>query len=166
MKYNAGIKSMIDLRRRGEGVVKVIEHGRTRTEIQSTRAKAAAIAPAPAATARRRRCAAGRRTTPCSACTCRPTPARRGRVADAARRQREETYQFHRALITCEPAAARHGLERHGLAAFAGCDLCLLCLDHCCSHHVWDRRAEPRGSGAASSPMPLLCLSSVDGQPD
>ena len=32
MKYNAGIKSMIDLLRRGEGVVKVIEHGRTRTE--------------------------------------------------------------------------------------------------------------------------------------
>ena len=119
---------------------------------QSTRAKAAAIAPAPAATAHRRRCAAGRRTTPCSACTCRPTPARRGRVADAARRQREETYQFHRALITCEPAAARHGLERHGLAAFALCYFCLLYLDHCCGHRVWDRRAEPRGSGAASSP--------------
>ena len=46
VKYNAGIKSMIDLRRRGEGVVKVIEHGRTRLETQSTRAKAAAIAPA------------------------------------------------------------------------------------------------------------------------
>ena len=44
--------------------------------------------------------------------------------------------------------------------------LCLLCLNDCCGHHAWDRRAEPRGSGAASSPMPLLCLSSVDGQPD
>ena len=46
MKYKTGIKSMIDLLRRGEGVVKVIEHGRTRLETQSTRAKAAAIAPA------------------------------------------------------------------------------------------------------------------------
>ena len=46
VKYNAGIKGMIDLRRRGEGVVKVIEHGRTRLETQSTRAKADAIDPA------------------------------------------------------------------------------------------------------------------------
>ena len=128
---------------------------------QSTRAKAAAIAPAPAATARRRRCAAGRRTTPCSACTCRPTPARRGRVADAARRQREETYQFHRALITCEPAAARHGLERHGLAAFAGCDLCLLYLDDGGRHYA------PAGSSTCTTPKnqavtrttaPQICL--------
>jgi hypothetical protein len=44
--------------------------------------------------------------------------------------------------------------------------LSLLCLYDCCGHHAWDRRAEPRGSGAASSPMPLLCLSSVAGQPD
>ena len=46
MKYSERIKSMIDLRRRGEGVVKVIEHGRTRPETQSTRAKADAIDPA------------------------------------------------------------------------------------------------------------------------
>jgi len=50
--------------------------------------------------------------------------------------------------------------------AFAGCDLGLLCLGDRRGHHAWDRRAEPRGGGAASSPMPLLCLSSVDGQPD
>ena len=46
MEYNDRIKGMIDLLRRDEGVVKVIEHGRTRLETQSTRAKAAAIAPA------------------------------------------------------------------------------------------------------------------------
>ena len=157
---------MIDLLRRGEGVVKVIEHGRTRLETQSTRAKADAIVRAK--TVRRRRCGAGRRTTPCSAGTCRPTPARRGRVDDAitTRREDAETDQFHGALITREPAAAGHRFERHGLAAFALCYFCLLHFDHCCGHHAWDRRAEPRGSGAASSPTPLLCLSSVDGQPD
>ena len=39
MEYNDRIKGMIDLLRRDEGVVKVIEHGRTRLETQSTRAK-------------------------------------------------------------------------------------------------------------------------------
>ena len=90
----------------------------------------------------------------------------RRRRASTMRREDAATYQFHRALITCEPAAARHGFERHGLAAFAGRDLCLLCLHDSCGHYAWDRRAEPRGSGAASSPMPLLPLLSVDGQPD
>ena len=114
---------MIDLLRRGEGVVKVIEHGRTRLETQSTRGKPPATIVR--ATVRRRRCAAGRRTTPCSACTCRRTPARRGRVDDAAHRHDGKTHQFHRALVARESAAAGHGFERHGLAAFAGCHLCV-----------------------------------------
>ena len=145
MKYNAGIKSMIDLLRRGEGVVKVIEHGRTRLETQSTRGKPPATIVR--ATVRRRRCAAGRRTTPCSACTCRRTPARRGRVDDAAHRHDGKTHQFHRALVARESAAAGHGFERHGLAAFAGC--------HLCGNHIesrapsrtrkgWHRRAVER----------------------
>ena len=63
-----------------------------------------------------------------------------------------------------DPAVTETRRENFDLCT--DCHLSLLRFGHCCGHRVWDRRAEPRGSGAASSPMPLLCLSSVDGQPD
>ena len=79
-------------------------------------------------------------------------------AALAARRE------LHRALITREPAAARHRFERHGLAAFAGCDLCLLYLDDGGRHYA------PAGSSTCTTPKnqavtrtaaPQVCLRRV-----
>ena len=107
---------MIDLLRRGEGVVKVIEHGRTRLETQSTRAKADAIAPA---TARRLQCGASRRTTPCSGGTCRRTRAssRTCRTPIGSRRARLRTSRacrICRLSPVCESRVRRRERGRAG----------------------------------------------------
>ena len=69
--------------------------------------------------------------------------------------------ELHRALITREPAAAGDCFERHGLAAFAGCDLCLLYLDDGGRHDA------PAGSSTCTTPKnqavtrttaPQICL--------
>ena len=69
--------------------------------------------------------------------------------------------ELHRALITREPAAAGDCFERHGLAAFACCDLCLLYLDDGGRHDA------PAGSSTCTTPKnqavsrttaPQICL--------
>ena len=128
VEYNDRIKGMMDLLRRGEGVVKVIEHGRTRTETQSTRGK-------PPLSLLRRYAArdAAQAAVPLLAV-----------AALAAGRK------LHRALVARQSAAARDCFKGHRLAAFACRDFGLLRFDNGRGHAAL--------SGSANAPPPRTKL--------